>query len=46
MFCVDYNAIDTSDISDVHRYLMKKTQCKIMFGFTKKVFIVLSTSFY
>ena len=24
-FLFDYNAIDTSDISDIHRYLMKET---------------------
>ena len=25
VFSVDYNAIDTSDIVDIHRYLLKKT---------------------
>ena len=35
-FSVDYNAIDTNDILDIHRYLVKKTWYKIMFGFTKK----------
>ena len=25
VFYIDYNAIDTSDILDIHRYLMKET---------------------
>ena len=25
VFSVDYNALDTSDIFDIHRYLMKET---------------------
>ena len=44
VFSVDYNPIDTSDIVDIHRYLMKETQYKIMFGIIKKIFIVLLTS--
>ena len=31
-FSVDYNAIDTTYILDIHKYLMKTRQCKIMFG--------------
>ena len=31
-FFVDYNTIDTNYILDIHRYLMKKTQYKAMFG--------------
>ena len=34
-FFVDYNAIDTSNILDIHRYLMKKTWYKTMFRFIK-----------
>ena len=34
-FYVDHNAIETSDILDTHRYLMKKTWHKIFFGFKK-----------
>ena len=36
---VDYNATDTSDILDIHRYLMKETWYKIMFGFIKIMFV-------
>ena len=42
VFPVDWNAIDTKDILDVldryciHRFLIKETQCKIMFGIIKK----------
>ena len=39
---VDYNATDTSDILDIHRYLMKETWYKIMFGFIKIMFVGLS----
>ena len=38
MFSVSFNPIDTNDILDVHKHLMKSTQCKIMFGLIKKVF--------
>ena len=27
-FPVDFNAIDTNEISDIHKYLMKKTRYK------------------
>ena len=33
VFSVDYNAIDTSDVLDIKRYLMKETRYQIMFGF-------------
>ena len=39
VFSVDYNAIDISNILDMYRYLMNE-----MFGFIKKIFIVLLTS--
>ena len=42
-FFVDYNTIDTNYILDIHRYLMKKTQYKAMFGLIQKVFIELLT---
>ena len=32
---VDYNATDINDVLDIHRYLMKETWYKIMFGFIK-----------
>ena len=35
-FAVDFNPIDTKDILDVHKYLMKRTWYKIMFGLIKK----------
>ena len=33
VFSVDYNAIDTSNILDICRYLIKETYYKTMFGF-------------
>ena len=42
-FAVDFNPIDTKDILDVHKYLMKRTWYKIMFGLIKKIFIGLLT---
>ena len=36
----DPNLIDTNDILDIHKYLMKK---KTMFGLIKKIFIGFST---
>ena len=38
---VDYSAIDTGDILDISRYLMKKTWCKIIFGLTKKLYRII-----
>ena len=35
-FSVDFNPIDTNDILDIHKYLVKRTWYKIMFGFIKK----------
>ena len=42
-FSVDFNPIDTNDILDIHKYLMKRTWYKIMFGLIKKIFIGLLT---
>ena len=41
-FGVVYNFIDTNNIIDIHKYLMKKH--KIMFRIIKKIFIVLLAS--
>ena len=41
-FSVDFNPID-NDILDIHKYLMKRTWYKIMFGLIKKIFIGLLT---
>ena len=38
---VDNNVIDTKDILDIHRYLIRKTWYKIMLGFIQKMFIEL-----
>ena len=35
-FFVDYNIIDTSNIIDIHKYLMKKYDIKSLFGQLKK----------
>ena len=35
-FSVDFNLVDTNDILDIHRYLIKGKQYKIMFGIIKK----------
>ena len=37
-FSVDFNPIDNDDILDIHKYLMKKTWYKIIFGLIKKYF--------
>ena len=43
-FSVNFNPIDTTDVLDIHKYLMKKTWYKkIMFGLIKKMFIGLLT---
>ena len=38
-FSVDFNPIDTSDVLDIHKYLIKRTWHKIMFGLIKKILI-------
>ena len=40
-FTVNFSPIDTNNILDIRKYLMKKTWCKLMFGLIKKIFIVL-----
>ena len=40
---VDFNPIDTNNILDIHKYLMKRTWNKIMFWLIKKGFIGLLT---
>ena len=42
-FSVDFNSIDSNDIFDINRYLMKRTWHKTMFGLIKKLFIRLLT---
>ena len=42
-FSVDFNPIDTNNILDIHKYLMKGTRYKIIFGLIKKIFIGLLT---
>ena len=44
VFSIDCDAIDTNNVLDIHRYLMKKTWCKIMSGFIKWLLIRLLTS--
>ena len=44
LFSANYSAIDIRDILDIHKFLMKETQYKRMFGIIKKMFIVLLTS--
>ena len=43
-FSVDYRDFDTNNIINIHKYLMKKKNYKILFGLTKKMFIGLLTS--
>ena len=38
-FCFDFNPVDTNVILDIHKYFMKKTWYKIMFGLINKIFI-------
>ena len=38
---VDYSTFDTSNIANIHKYLIKKTWYEIMFGLIKKMFIML-----
>ena len=43
LFSADFNSIDTNNILDIHKYLMKRMWYKIMFGLIKKIFIRLLT---
>ena len=38
-FSVDHNSIKKEDILNIHKYLMVKTNTKIMIGFLKIIFI-------
>ena len=42
-FSVYFNPIDTNNILDIHKYLMKGTWYKIIFGLIKKIFTGLLT---
>ena len=44
VFSVDYNAIDTNVILDIHKCLTKKIYYDRIFGIIKKMFIVLLTN--
>ena len=44
IFFVEFNPIDTKDILDIHKYLMKGTWYKVLFGLIKKIFIRILTS--
>ena len=39
LFSVDFNPIDTKDILDVHKYLIRGTRDKIMFWLINKIII-------
>ena len=43
IFFCDFNAIDNKNILDSHKYLIKVTWSKTMFGLIKKIFIGLLT---
>ena len=43
LFSVDFNPTDTSDVLDIHKYLMKRIWYKIMFELIKKRFTALLT---
>ena len=43
-FSVEHRDFDTNNINDIHKYLKKNTQYKMMFGLIKKRFIGLYTS--
>ena len=40
-FSVNCNITDTSNITDIHKYLMKKIWYKTLFGLIKKTFMAL-----
>ena len=42
-FSVDFYPIDTCDILDIHKYMMKRAWYKTLFGLTRKIFIRLLT---
>ena len=41
---VDFNPVDTNDVLDIHKYSMKRTWYKEIFGLIKKIFTRLLTS--
>ena len=43
-FPADFNPIDTNDMLDIHKYLLKEKQHKIIFGLNKIFFIGLLIS--
>ena len=38
-YSVNYRAFDTTNTIDIHKYLMKKIEIKILFGLIEKMFI-------
>ena len=43
-FCfIEFNATDTNNILDIHKYLMKRKLYKTVFGIIKEIFIGLLT---
>ena len=36
IFSVNFNPTDTNDVLDIHKYFMKRTWYKIMFGLIKQ----------
>ena len=44
IFSFSFNPIDTNDILDIHKYLMKRTWYKIMFRLIKNIFLGLLIS--
>ena len=39
VFSIDFSIIDTNDVLDMHKHLMKETWCKIMSELIKKIFM-------
>ena len=39
LFSIDFSSIDTNNILDIHKYLMKGTLYKIMSELIKKIFL-------
>ena len=42
-FCLDFNPIDTNNLLNIHKYLIKRIWYKIKLGLIKKIFIGLLT---
>ena len=42
IFFVDFNSIVTNDNLDIHKYLMKRIWCRIIFGLIKKIYWIIN----